>query len=82
MVSSRFDSARIVWSVATRDTAGHGEEFRGEHLVSSMPIRELVPGSQPGVRLDEVRTAQPLRYRDFDFRNCLLGETDGQQNRS
>src|ERR1022692_2544641 len=61
----RFDSARNVWMVTTRDASGQTEEFCGEHLISSMPIRELVAQIQPAVSADTGRAAQSLRYRDF-----------------
>ncbi len=61
----RFDSNRNVWIVATLDSSGRTEEFCGENLVSSMPIRELVAQIQPAVPEGAGRAAQSLRYRDF-----------------
>src|SRR5262249_38312753 len=38
----RYDSGRNLWIVKACRSDGHEEEFQAEHLVSSMPIRELV----------------------------------------
>jgi len=61
----RFDPNRKLWSVTCHDSAGRSEDFLSEHLVSSMPIRELVAQLEP--QLPEVarNAASSLRYRDF-----------------
>jgi protoporphyrinogen oxidase len=61
----RFDSARGVWVVSARDRNGTVEEFCGEHLVSSMPMRELVAQVRPELSAEVKRAGQNLRYRDF-----------------
>ena len=61
----RFDSARNVWIVTARDQSGRFEEYCGEHMISSMPIRELVAQIEPKLSEDANRAAQSLRYRDF-----------------
>ncbi len=61
----RLDSARNVWMVTTRDANGQAEEFCGENLVSSMPIRELVAQIEPSLSEEAQRAAESLRYRDF-----------------
>jgi len=61
----RFDSARGVWVVSARDQNGTVEEFCSEHLVSSMPMRELVAQLRPELSAEVARAAQNLRYRDF-----------------
>jgi protoporphyrinogen oxidase len=75
VVGCRFAASRNVWIVTARDANGRTEEFLGEHVISSMPIRELVaqiePGDSGNVISDDVipdnvkRAAQSLRYRDF-----------------
>jgi protoporphyrinogen oxidase len=65
VVDRRFDSGRDLWVVTTRDREGHTEEFLGEHMVSSMPVRELIAQLKPPLPEDAVRAAQSLRYRDF-----------------
>jgi protoporphyrinogen oxidase len=61
----RFDSASNAWVVTTRDHNGAVEEFCGEHLVSSMPMRELVAQIRPELSEEASRAGQSLRYRDF-----------------
>ena len=80
VVGCRFDASSNVWIVTARDASGRTEEFHGEHVISSMPIRELVAQIEPGAQgqvtpsngapdsaiPDDVkRAAQSLRYRDF-----------------
>jgi protoporphyrinogen oxidase len=65
VVRCRFDSASNVWTVTTRDPNGHEEQYCGEHLVSSMPIRELVAQIEPRLPDAAVQAARSLRYRDF-----------------
>ena len=65
VVDCRFDSDRDLWVITTRDRAGNNEEFLGEHMVSSMPVRELIAQLKPPLPEDAVRAAQSLRYRDF-----------------
>ncbi len=61
----RFDKASNSWIVTTRNASGHSEEFRGEHLISSMPIRELVAQLEQQLPQAAVDAARALRYRDF-----------------
>ena len=65
VVDCRFDSDRDLWVVTTRDRVGNVEEFLGEHMVSSMPVRELIAQLKPPLSEDAIRAAQSLRYRDF-----------------
>jgi protoporphyrinogen oxidase len=65
VVGCRFDEMRNTWIVTARDAGGQTEEFRGEHVISSMPIRELVANVEPKLPDDVRRAAQSLRYRDF-----------------
>jgi protoporphyrinogen oxidase len=65
VVDCRFESDRDLWVVTTRDRAGNTEEFLGEHMVSSMPVRELIAQLKPPLSEDAIRAAQSLRYRDF-----------------
>ena len=61
----RFDSASNLWVVTARSPNGGLEEYRGEHLVSSMPIRELVAQIEPQLPEGALQAARSLRYRDF-----------------
>jgi protoporphyrinogen oxidase len=61
----RFDPSRKLWMVTARGPNGQLEEYCGEHLVSSMPIRELVAQLEPRLSENAIYAAQSLRYRDF-----------------
>jgi protoporphyrinogen oxidase len=61
----RFDTASNLWVVTVRNANGEVEEYRGEHLVSSMPIRELVAQIEPRLPESALQAARALRYRDF-----------------
>ena len=65
VVDCRFDSDLDLWVVTTRDREGSTEQFLGEHMVSSMPVRELIAQLKPPLSEDAIRAAQSLRYRDF-----------------
>ncbi len=65
VTSCRFDSSRSLWIITTRDSNNNTEEFCGEHLVSSMPIRDLVAQIKPDLAGDATNAARALRYRDF-----------------
>ena len=65
VVGCRFNAATDLWIVTTQDADGNREEYIGEHLVSSMPMRELVAQIEPSLSEQANRAAQSLRYRDF-----------------
>ena len=61
----RFDRAANCWIVSACTPHGAIEEFHGEHLVSSMPIRQLVAQITPPLPEPAIRAAKSLHYRDF-----------------
>ena len=65
VVGCRFDSASNFWIVTARSANGEMEEYCAEHLISSMPIRELVAQISPQLPEAALRAARALRYRDF-----------------
>jgi len=65
VVGCRFDAAQKSWIVTARNTGGEMEEYRGEQLISSMPIRELVAQLEPRLPEAVLSAARALRYRDF-----------------
>jgi protoporphyrinogen oxidase len=65
VIGCRFDSGSNVWVVTARGRNGELAEYRGEHLVSSMPIRELVAQIEPQLPEAALQAARSLRYRDF-----------------
>ena len=60
-----WDATRRHWSVVARGTNGAQERFDCEHVVSSMPMRDLVPALIPEPPVEVRAAASGLRYRDF-----------------
>ena len=73
-VRCQFDSAESIWTVTVRKANGQTETYRGEHLISSMPIRELVAQIEPRLPEAALAAAQSLRYRDFLTVGLILRE--------
>ena len=73
-VSFHFDCAEKVWTVTACNGDGQTETFYGEHLISSMPIRELVTNIEPRLPEAAIAAAQSLRYRDFLTVGLILRE--------
>ena len=65
VIGCRFERARNRWTVTARDTNGSVQEYRAEHVISSMPIRELGTHLEPQLPPSAVKAAESLRYRDF-----------------
>ncbi len=65
VVGCRFDFTSNLWIVTSRTANGDLEEYRGEHLISSMPIRELIAQIEPKLPEAALHAARSLRYRDF-----------------
>jgi protoporphyrinogen oxidase len=70
----RFDSASNLWVVTTHSAGGDSEEYRAEHLVSSMPIRELVAQIEPRLPEAALQSARSLQYRDFLTVGLILND--------
>ena len=63
IVSLEFDTAANLWRIEVETTKGERESFTARHVVSSAPVRELVPRIKP-VPISLLH-ARALRYRDF-----------------
>jgi len=74
VVACRFNAGSSEWSVTARTPEGALEEFRGEHLISSMPMRQLVAQIEPRLPENALRSANSLRYRDFLTVGLILRE--------
>src|SRR5271169_6401793 len=74
VVSCRFDPMTTSWVVSARTTDGKVEEFRAEHLISSMPMRQLVSQIAPCLPEAALRSGESLRYRDFLMVGLILRE--------
>jgi protoporphyrinogen oxidase len=65
VVGCRFERAQNRWTVCARDRNGNPQEYCGEHVISSMPIRELAAHLEPQLPAAALGAARSLRYRDF-----------------
>ena len=70
----RFDQASRTWTVTVRRSDGAEEQHVGEHIISSMPIRELIAQIDPQPPEEVLRCAKALRYRDFLTVGLILRE--------
>jgi protoporphyrinogen oxidase len=74
VIGCRFDAQTTSWIVTARTTDGRVEEYRGEHVISSMPVRQLVAELEPRLPDAAIRSAESLRYRDFVTVGLILHE--------
>jgi protoporphyrinogen oxidase len=74
VVACRFEAASFTWTASALAADGATEEFHGEHLISSMPMRQLVGQIKPRLPEAAVRSANSLRYRDFLTVGLILRE--------
>lgn len=72
----RWNAATSTWTVTTRDTEGQVEQFQGEHVISSAPIRELIPSLDPQPAPKAIDSAKSLRYRDFITVGLIVKDKD------
>jgi protoporphyrinogen oxidase len=74
VIGCRFDPETTSWTVSARTPGGRMEEYRGEHLISSMPLRQLVSQITPRLPEAVLRSGESLRYRDFLTVGLILRE--------
>jgi protoporphyrinogen oxidase len=60
-----WDASSGSWTVQARNQDGSTETYQGEHVISSAPMRELIPSLDPKATPEALHAAQSLRYRDF-----------------
>jgi protoporphyrinogen oxidase len=60
----RHEGGRVV-SVVTTDANGRMVEAPGSHVISTMPVKDLVAGLQPPAPTEVREVAAALPYRDF-----------------
>jgi protoporphyrinogen oxidase len=65
VIGCRFDSDRKLWTVTTQNRDGQLEQVCAEHVISSMPMRDLVRQIEPQLPPSVLAAANSLRYRDF-----------------
>jgi protoporphyrinogen oxidase len=72
--SCRFDSSSKFWTVQTASEGGEIASYEAEHLISSMPVRELVSQIEPRLPAAAIAAAGSLKYRDFLTVGLILPE--------
>jgi protoporphyrinogen oxidase len=60
-----YDRETEQWTITATTCTGETEIFRGGHVISSMPMRELGNCLAPALPSDALTAARSLRYRDF-----------------
>ena len=76
----QFDAASKTWTVTACAAGGGTETFCAEHVISSMPIRELIAQIEPRLPEAALNAAQALRYRDFLTVGLILREQNRFQD--
>ena len=80
VVGCRFDEATRSWTVSALTRDGYVEEFHAEHVISSMPVRQLVSQIEPRLPEMVLSSGQSLRYRDFLTVGLILRERNRFQD--
>jgi protoporphyrinogen oxidase len=65
VTSLRWNASNQRWSVFTRAADGSEQRHECKHVISSMPLRELVKAVHPAPWPEISSAAEGLRYRDF-----------------
>ncbi len=60
-----WDTVAQTWFVEGRTTGGETVRLQARHVISSAPLRELIPSLEPAPSREAVTAARGLRYRDF-----------------
>jgi protoporphyrinogen oxidase len=74
VVGCTFDVTTSTWTVSAWGPDGTMEQYRGEHLISSMPIRQLVAQIEPRLPEATQQAGSSLHYRDFLTVGLILRE--------
>lgn len=74
VIGCRYDADSCTWTVTGRTPDGRIEEHRAEHVISSMPLRQLVAQIEPVLPDNARHSAESLRYRDFLTVGLILRE--------
>jgi protoporphyrinogen oxidase len=65
VVGCHWDDAAGLWTVTHQDENKNTRVVQARHLLSSMPMRQLVHGLRPKVSDQALHAADSLKYRDF-----------------
>jgi protoporphyrinogen oxidase len=65
VVGCVWDEAAGLWTVTHQDENKDTRMVQAHHVLSSMPMRQLVQGLRPQVSEETLQAANALKYRDF-----------------
>jgi protoporphyrinogen oxidase len=71
-----YHGDRRAWTVTAQTADGGTETYSAEHLISSMPMRELAGHISPPLPPDAIEAAGALKYRDFLTVGLIAKEQD------
>jgi protoporphyrinogen oxidase len=74
VIGCSFDAGTRSWTVTAHTTQGKMEGYHGEHVISSMPVKQLATQIEPRLPEAALRAAESLRYRDFLTVGLILRE--------
>ena len=74
VTSCVWNASAGLWTVTASTSGGQAEIFHGEHLISSMPVRQLVSELEPQLPEFVRKSGDCLRYRDFLTVGLILHE--------
>ena len=69
-----WNASTAQWTITARAPEGISETFTADHLISSMPIRQLVAQLEPSLSDHVRRSGESQRYRDFLTVGLILRE--------
>jgi len=72
--SCSWNASTASWTVTATTPQGVSETFTAEHLISSMPVRQLVAQLEPSLPPEVRQSGESLRYRDFLTVGLILRE--------
>jgi protoporphyrinogen oxidase len=65
VVALDYAASAKVWHLTCVDRAGGRQTVTAQHIISSAPLRQLIPAITPKLSDQALQAANSLRYRDF-----------------
>jgi protoporphyrinogen oxidase len=74
VVGCAYNSDTGLWTVTHEDAQKQRHQIQAHHVISSAPIRQLIPSIQPRLSDTAINAAHALKYRDFLTVTLILKE--------
>jgi len=65
LVGCSYDSDTGLWTVVHEDSQKQQHQTQAHHVISSAPLRQLIPSIRPRLSDAAIQAAHALKYRDF-----------------